>query len=69
MCENMLCGLLDGGQKPHDLLRHGLCMCSGSYQVVPSFPDDQFCCVGAGNVESRLRKHQLKIKFWWVGLG
>ena len=30
MCENMLCGLLGDGQRPHGLLRHGLCMCSGS---------------------------------------
>ena len=43
MYENMLCGLLDGEQKPHDLLRDGLCicsMCNGSYQAVPGFPDD-----------------------------
>ena len=25
-CENMLCGLLEDGQRPYDLLRHGLCM-------------------------------------------
>ena len=42
-----------GWAKAHGLLRHGLCMCNGSYQVVPSFPNDQTCCVGAGNVESR----------------
>ena len=30
MCGNMLCGLLEDGQKPHGLLRHGLCMFSGS---------------------------------------
>ena len=23
----LMCGLLSDGQKPHDLLRHGLCMC------------------------------------------
>ena len=37
MCENMLCELLEDGQRPHDLLRHGLCMCSmcsGNYQAV-----------------------------------
>ena len=33
-CGNMLCGLLEDGQQPHGLLRHGLCMCSGSYQAV-----------------------------------
>ena len=40
---NMLCGLLEEGQRPYGLLRHGLCvcsMCSGSYQAVPRFPDD-----------------------------
>ena len=26
-----------------------------SYQAVPDFPDDQTCCVGAGNVESKPR--------------
>ena len=31
-----------------------------SYQAVPSFPDDQTYCVGAGNVESKSRQHQLK---------
>ena len=60
-CENMLSGLLDNGHKPHGLLRHGLCMCSGSYQAIPSFPDNKTCCVGVGNVESRLRQHQLKV--------
>ena len=33
-CGNMLCGLLEDGQRPHGLLKHGLCMCimrSGSY--------------------------------------
>ena len=30
-CENMVCGLLEDGQRPHGLLRHGLCMCSDSY--------------------------------------
>ena len=30
MCGNMLCGLLEDGQRLHGLLRHGLCMCSGS---------------------------------------
>ena len=33
-CGNMLCGLLEDGQRPHGLLRHGLCMCnmcSGGY--------------------------------------
>ena len=31
---NMLCGLLEDGQRPHGMLRHRLCicsMCSGSY--------------------------------------
>ena len=40
MCGNMLCGLLKNGKRPHDLLRHGLCvysMCSGSYQAILSF--------------------------------
>ena len=32
-----------------------------SYQAVPSFPDDQTCCVGAGNAESKPRQHQLKV--------
>ena len=27
-CGNMLCGLLEDGQRPYGLLRHGLCMCS-----------------------------------------
>ena len=27
-CGNKLCGLLEEGQRPHGLLRHGLCMCS-----------------------------------------
>ena len=27
-CKNMLSGLLEDGQRPHGLLRHGLCMCS-----------------------------------------
>ena len=34
MCGNKLYGLLEDGQRPHGLLRHGLCMCnmcSGSY--------------------------------------
>ena len=31
MCGNMLGGLLEDGQRRHGLLRHGLCMCSGSY--------------------------------------
>ena len=31
------------------------------YQLVPSFPDDQTCCVGAENVESKPRQHQLKV--------
>ena len=26
-----------------------------SYQAVPDFPDDQTCCVGVGNVESKPR--------------
>ena len=60
-CENMLCGLLEDGQRPRGLLRHGLCMCSGSYQAIPSFPNDQTCCVEARNVESRPRQHQLKV--------
>ena len=33
-CGNMLCGLLEDRQRPHGLLRHGLCMyiiCSGGY--------------------------------------
>ena len=63
-CENMSCGLLEDGQRPHGLLRHGLCMCSicsGSYQAVPSFSDDQTCYVGAENVESKPRQHQLKV--------
>ena len=30
-CGNMLCRLLEYGQRPHGLLRHGLCMCSGGY--------------------------------------
>ena len=34
MCENMLCGLLEDGQRPYGMLRHGLCMCSGSYQAI-----------------------------------
>ena len=25
------------------------------YQAVPNFPDDQTCCVGVGNVESKPR--------------
>ena len=33
----------------------------GSYQAVPGFVDVQTCCVGAKNVESRLRQHQLKV--------
>ena len=33
----------------------------GSYQAVPGFVDVQTCCVGARNVESRLRQHQLKV--------
>ena len=36
-CENMSCGLLEDGQRPHGLLRHGLCMCSicsGSSQAI-----------------------------------
>ena len=28
---NMLCRLLEDGQRPYGLLRHGLCMCSGNY--------------------------------------
>ena len=32
-----------------------------SYQAVPGFPNDQTCCVGAGNVESKPRQHQLKV--------
>ena len=28
ICENMLYGLLEDGQRPYGLLRHGLCMCS-----------------------------------------
>ena len=42
-CENMLSVLPKDGQRPHGLLRHGLCMCNmcnGNYQAVPSFPDD-----------------------------
>ena len=42
-----------GWAEAHGLLRHGLCMCSGSYQAGHSFPNDQTCCIGAGNVESR----------------
>ena len=32
-----------------------------NYQVVPSFSDDQTCDVGAENVESKPRQHQLKV--------
>ena len=63
-CENMLSGLLEDGQRPHGLLRYRLCMCSmcsGSYQAIPRFPDDQTCCVGPGNMENRPRQHQLKV--------
>ena len=63
-CENILCGLLEAGQRLHDLLIYGLCMCNmcnGSYQAVSSFPNDQTYYVGAGNVESRPRQHQLKV--------
>ena len=27
-CGNMVCGLLEDGQRPYGLLRHGLCMCN-----------------------------------------
>ena len=63
-CENMLNGPLGDEQRPHGLLRYRLCMCSmcsGSYQAIPRFPDDQTYCVGAGNVENRPRQYQLKV--------
>ena len=60
-CENMLCGLLEDGQRPHGLLRLGLCMCSGSYQAVPSYSDDHTCCIRAETVERKPRQHQLKV--------
>ena len=62
--ENMLSRLLEDGQRPHGLLRHGLCMCSmcsGNYQAIPRFLDVQTCRVGARNVENRPRQHQLKV--------
>ena len=64
----IVCGLLEHGQKPHDdVLSNGLAYAEcaavviGSYQAVPGFVDVQTCCVGAGNVESRPRHHQLKV--------
>ena len=32
-----------------------------NYQAVPRFPYVQTCCVGAGNMENRLRQYQLKV--------
>ena len=64
----IVCGLLEHGQKPpDDVLRHGLtcaeCAAAviNSYQAVLNFLDVQTYCVGAGNVESRPRQHQLKV--------
>ena len=37
MCEHMLCGLLEDGQRQYGMLRYGLCMCSmcsSSYQAI-----------------------------------
>ena len=64
----IMCGLLEHGQKPFsDVLSNGLAYAEcaavviGSYQAVPGFVDVQTCCVGAGNVESRPKQHQLKV--------
>ena len=64
----IMCVLLEHGQKPHgDVLSNGLACAEcaaavfGSYQAVSGFVDVQTCCVGARNVESRLRQHQLKV--------
>ena len=54
---NIICGLLEHGQKPHDdVLSNGLACAKfavaviGSYQTFPGFVDVQTCCVRAGSM-------------------
>ena len=51
----MICG--DTGCECADMQEQLL----GNYQAISSFPNDQTCCVGAENVESRPKQHQLKV--------
>ena len=63
----IVCGLLEHGQRPHDVLRYGLACAEyaaiviSSYQTVLSFLDVQTYCIGVGNMENKPRQYQLKV--------